>query len=244
MSGIIGTPFSPIGGGDGGIIGKIIKVIKVIKDIFMKPSKEAGKTDSMNDNSSLENINKITEILSDFKEQIHIKLLDVENAVCDEVNFYLEELHDILDENSNKVDKYGINIKRIEREIDRISSSIHGVIDNEISKKVSLDNAECKEILKMIPGLKKEQAMNLFFNQVVKNSLEVCCEKIRSNLDEIYEDVEIEIIGMIESIQKQNELIQESLNSIDKENYEETAKNQMIDAYYLIDVCNLVEEIM
>ena len=244
MSSIIRTPFPPIGGGDGGTIGKIIKAIKIIIDIFKKPSEEAGKTDSVNDNSSLENIDRITQIFSDFKDQVHTKALDVENAVGEEVNFYVEELHDILQENSNKVDKYGVRIKRIERQIDKISSKVKGTIDNEISKKVSLDNAECKEIIKMIPGSKKEQAMNSFLNESVKNALEVCCGEIRSSLEEIYEDVETEVVGAVESIQKQNELFKESLNSIDKDNYEETAKRQITNAYYLVDACNLIEQIL
>lgn len=244
MSSIIRTPFPPIGGGDGGTIGKIIKAIKIIRDIFKKPSEEAGKTDSVNDNSSLENIDRITQIFSDFKDQVHTKALDVENAVGEEVNFYVEELHDILQENSNKVDKYGVRIKRIERQIDKISSKVKGTIDNEISKKVSLDNAQCKEIIKMIPGSKKEQDMNSFLNESVKNALEVCCGEIRSRLEEIYEDVETEVVGGVESIQKQNELFKESLNSIDKDNYEETAKRQITNAYYLVDTCNLIEQIL
>lgn len=244
MSSIIQTPFPPIGGGDGGTIGKIIKAIKLIRDIFRKPSEEAGKTDSVNDNSSLENIDRITQIFSDFKDQVRVKALEVENAVGEEVNFYIEELHDILHENSNKVDKYGIHIKRIERQIDKISSKVKGIIDNEISKKVSLDNAQCKEIVKMIPGIKKEQAMNSFLNESIKNALEVSCEEIRSILEEIYEDVEFETVGTVEAIQKQNELLKERLSSVDKDNYEETAKRQITDAYYIMDACDLIEQIL
>ena len=242
MSSIIRAPFPPIGGG--GIIGMIIKVIKIIKDSIKKPSEEAGKTDSVNDNSSLENIDRIMQIFSNFKDQVHTRALDVENAVGEEVNFYVEELHGILQENSNKVDKYGIHIKRIERQIDKISSKVKGTIDNEISKKVSLDNVGCKEIVKMIPGSKKEQAVSSFLNETVKNALEVCCGEIRSSLEEIYEDVEIEVVGAVESIQKQNEVFQESVNSIDKDNYEETAKRQITDAYYLVDACKLIEQIL
>jgi hypothetical protein len=61
--------------------------------------------------------------------------------------------------------------------------------------------------------------MNSFLNESVKNALEVCCGEIRSILEEIYEDVETEIVGAVESIQKQNELFKKSLNSIDKDNY-------------------------
>lgn len=155
MSIITPTPFPSTNGGDGGTLGKILKAIKMIIDIFKKPSEEAGKLDSMNDYSSLENIGRIMRIFSDFKDQVHVKALDIENAVSEEVNFYVEELHNILQENANKVDKYGIHVKRIERQIDKISSKVTGTIDNKLSKKVSLDNAECREIVKMIPGSQK-----------------------------------------------------------------------------------------
>lgn len=243
MSFIMPNRLPPIGG-DGKIIGKIIKAVKILIDIFKKSSKETGDSDSVNDKSSLENIDRITQIFSDFKEQVHVKTIEIENSIMGEVDFYLEELHSILNENSQQVDKYGICVKRIERQIDKIASKVRGTIDNVISKKVSLDNARCREILKMIPGSKKEQAMNVFLNETIKNALEVYCEEIHFGLEEIYEDVEIEVIGAVESIQKQNESVQKSLNSIDKDNYEETAEKQIKEALYLLDVCDLIENIV
>lgn len=231
-------------GGDGNTINKIIKGINILRKIFGKQSKEVGKTDSVNDNSSLENIDRITKIFSDFKEQVREKLLETERTIGYEIDFYVEELHDILQENSNEVNKYGIRIKRIEREIDKVTLKTKGMIDKEISKKISLDNSQCKEIVKMIPGAKKEEAMSLFMNESVKGSIEVACREMRFILEEIYEDVEIEVIGAIEYIQKQNEFFQESINSIDKDNYEETSKKQIVDSYYLLDACNLIEKII
>lgn len=237
-SNIPGSSLPPVGGGT---IGRIIKVVKTLFSIFKKPSKEAGETDS---NDSLENIERITRIFADFKEQVHSRAVEVEKAVEDEVNYYVEELHGILTENDEKVVKYGIHIKRIERQIDRISSRVKGTIDNELSKKVSLDNSECKEIVKMIPGAKKEAAMGDFFAKAVNGALDVCCTEIHSSLDEIYDDVETEIVGVVELIQKQTEQLQESFASIDEDNYEETAKRQMIDAYFLTDACDIVFELL
>ena len=172
------------------------------------------------------------------------KAIEIENAVAKEVNYYVEELHDILDANADKVDKYNIHIKRIERQIDKIASKINGTIDNELCKKVSLDNTECKEIVKMIPGSKKEEAMNTFLDQSVNSALESCCKEIRNSLEEIYEDVETEVLGAVDTIQKQNELLKESLASVDENNYEVTAKEQMVEAYYMIDVCDAVSQIL
>lgn len=238
---VMGPSFPPIGGGAGGTIGKIIKVIKTLVGIFKKPAEEAGKTDQTD---SLENIERITQIFSDFKEQVHSRAIEIEKAVESEVRYYVEELHDILDENADKVDKYGIHIKRIERQIDKISTRIKGTIDNELSKRVSLDNSECKEIVRMIPGSKKELAMAEFFSKSVKSALDVCCTEIHSSIDEIYDDVEVEVVGAVDSIQRQAEQLCNSFSSIDESNYQETAKKQMIEAYYLNDTCDLVLKLL
>ena len=74
---------------------------------------KTGETDSINDNSSLENIDRITSIFTDFREQAHTKAVEIENAVAKEVNYFVEELHDILDANADKVDKYNIHVKEL-----------------------------------------------------------------------------------------------------------------------------------
>ena len=226
------------------IIEKVINIIGTVVDWIGNIAGKTGETDSINDNSSLENIDRIMSIFTDFREQEHTKAIEIENAVAKEVNYYVEELHDILDANADKVDKYNIHIKRIERQIDKIASKINGTIDNELCKKVSLDNTECKEIVKMIPGSKKEEAMNTFLDQSVNSALESCCKEIRNSLEEIYEDVETEVLGAVDTIQKQNELLKESLASVDENNYEVTAKEQMVEAYYMIDVCDAVSQIL
>ena len=83
-----------------------------------------------------------------------------------------------------------------------------------------------------------------FFERTVSNALDACCAELHSNLNEIYDDVDVEVIGAVESIQKQAERLQESFATIDETNYEETAKKQMGTAYYLSDVCDLVFELL
>lgn len=236
-SNIMKPIFPPIGGGTGETIGKIIKVVKTLFGLFKKPSQEAGETDS---NDSLENVERITQIFVDFKEQVHSRAVKLENAVDGEVNYYVEELHNILSENREKVVKYGIHTKRLKRQIDKISSRVKGIIDNELSKKVSLDNIECRKIVKMVPGSKKESAMAAFLSESVKEALDTCCSELHSSFDEIYDDAETEVVEAVEFIQKQTEDLKERFASIDEVNYEKTAKKQMVEAYYLIDICDLI----
>lgn len=233
-----------LGSGIGWLVKTVVKAVKSIFDIFKGTSKEASETDSINDNSSLENIERIIQIFSAFKEQVHVRAVEVENAVMEEVDYYVDELRDLLNDNTDKVDKYGIRIKRIEKQIDKISRKVKGVIDSELSKKISLDNSECKEIVKMIPGAKKEAAMNDFLNSAVKDALDICCTEIHSSIDEIYDDVESEIIGAVDAIQRQSEDLKDRYALIDENNYEVMAKAQLTDAYYLSDVCDIVNEML
>ena len=237
---IISPSIPPINRG-GGTIGKIVKAVKKLLGIFKGTSKETGQTES---NDSIENIERVIHIFSCFKEQVHQKSIEIEKSIQNEVGFYLEELHDILSENDDKVIKYGIQTKRIERSIDRISSRVNGTIDNELSKRISMDNNECKNIMKMIPGSKKEAAMNDFLIKSIKEVLNICCTEMHTSLDDIYDDVEIEVIGAVYSIQKQIEKLQESLSYIEETNYEETARTQLQKAYYCKEVCDLVTELL
>ena len=45
-------------------------------------------------------------------------------------------------------------------------------------------------------------------------------------------------------IQGQSEKIRDSFGAVDKENYQESAKNQMVKAYYMIDVLDVIDEIL
>lgn len=232
-------PFPPVEGG--GVFGKVIKAVKWLFGLFKKPSKEVGESDS---NDSLENIERITTIFIDFKEQVHAKAVEIEQAIQEEIGYYVEELHDILSYNDEKVLMYDIHINRISRQIDRISLRVEGVIDNELSKSISLDNFECREIMKMIPGSKKETAMEQFFQKAIYSALNTCCTEMQLSLDEIYEDVENEVVGAIETIKKQIKQLQDKFSLIDEDDYQEAAKKQITNAFYLNDVCDQIIELL
>lgn len=232
-------------GGDGSLLKKIIGIVKIIWNMIKnKPAKEISETDSVNDDSSLENIDKITQIFVHFKEQVHIQSAEIEQAICDEVSFYLDELRTLLLDSQEIVEKYGIKIGRIERKIDRILPQIEGIIDYEISKKVSLDNVQCKNIMKMIPGEKKERAMQEFLDETIKNALNICCKSIKEKLDEIFEEVNEEVVGMVEVLQNDSVIHLKQIETIDADNYTESMTKLMSEAYYIMDACNLVNELL
>ena len=117
-------------------------------------------------------------------------------------------------------------------------------MDRVISKKISLDNAECRNVLKMIPGEKKEEAMRGLLNTALDEALNACCGELRSCLDEIFEDSEAEIFGALETLQKRTASMNDMLNSVDENNFEESSQRQIAKSYYCIKICDHVIQII
>ena len=243
---IVSTPRLPnTGKGIGEVVKVVINVVKKIWDmVTKKPAEDGSKLDSVNDNSSLENIDKITEIFSGFKSQVHQRSVEIENAMKEEVDFYIDELRELLLEYQETTDKYEIRMSRIERKIDRILPRLDGIIDHEISKKVSLDDMECRQLMKMIPGEKKEKALQEFLETVIKNALEVCCSTLNENLEEIFSEVEEEIIGKVEYLQNNSAVQFSKLEELRADNQQEKVRQMLAEANYIVDVCGLVEEVL
>ncbi len=229
----------------GGIIDKVIKAAKVLWNIVsMIPAKAAAKVDSVDKKSSIDDIEHIIEIFADFKEQVHIKAVEIENAANEEINFYIEELKSVLFENRDKVSMYGIRISRIEKKIDKIATSINGRIDCEISKRVSLDNVECGNIMKMLPGTKKEKAMSEFLNLTIREAVADYFTDFKESIEEIYDEVEEEVIGVVEHLQNLIEKNLRDIEVISADNYQETAEKVVAQSEFVLDICGLTESIM
>lgn len=227
------------------IIGKILKVAKGLFGLIPSfVAQQGGSSESVNNNSSLEDVNNVVEIFSDFKQKVHIKTVEIEKEINEEIQSYLEELIMLLENNEDIVQKYDIKITSIERRINRILPNLKGVIDYEVLKKVSLDNSECKNIMKMPPGQNKEQSLHKFINQVLENALNVCCTNIRENLAEIFEDINDEIISKVEMVEQESKNQSEKLKEVNVENIEEQSEKIISEAAYLIDVCTVVEDLL
>lgn len=235
-------PFPGLPKPDGGVIRKIIKAIW--DTITQKPSKEIGEAKQQNRNSSVEDIDKIQLIFEDYRRQVHREASRIEEAVYDEVAYYIEELNSILSRERKLLDKYKIRTKQIEKAIERLLKNIDGNIDKMICRKVSLDNPECRNVLQMIPGAKKEQAMSVFLNKSLKEALNQYCVDFRQNLADLFEEVEEEIVQTVGRTGEEAERQYQVLETVNKDNYIE--KNEMIgiEAAGIIAICDLIADKM
>lgn len=225
--------------------GGLIKIIKVIWDVItQKPSKEIGETKQQNRSSSVEDVDKIQSIFEDYRGQVHREASRIEKRIYNEVAYYIEELNNILLQERELLDKYEIRTKQIKKSIERILKNMSGNIEKEICKKVSLDNPECRNVLQMMPGLKKEQAMSKFLNKSLKEVLDQYCADFKLNLADLFENVEEEIVQAVGNIGKEAENQYKILETVNEDNYIEKTEVIETEAAGIIAICNLIANAM
>ena len=205
------------------VLGKIAKfVIGAISEL----SKRVSSTKPVDEKSSASDIDNVIEMFEAYKEEVRGRASGIEEAVSQEVSYYGEELEQIFNEQETLLKKYGIRKGRIDRQIKKLLSGMKGFIDDEVCRNVSLSNRELRNIIRMIPGTQKEQAMRTFSSQVFQEALDKYCLHV------------IEKTGKNE----QNHIRQ--LESIDAENYFEKSEHMIAKAGYTIEGCHMIEKIL
>ena len=153
-----------------------------IQDACSEVSKSTGNSISYDkDSSGVSETEKINKILSDFSLSLEKKADEIEEIAIKESNVYFNELINCLNESAVKT---GININSIKREMRNSEKSIKGNLKKHISKRVSLDDLKCLEILKMEPGKQKENKMRLFSKSILKEGVDKLVKDIREIIEE------------------------------------------------------------
>ena len=236
-------PIPPINGE--GFLKKVIGVVKTIFDLLTKKFPgDISDMDSVNSKSSADEISRVSETFQKYREEIYQQTSGIEKGIYDEVKYYIDELLLLLEQKEDVLQKYSIRTKRIERNIQKILAGINGSIDRELAHYISLDNSECKEILKMIPGSKKDEAMSEFTKNSIKSALNKCCEDIRERLNDIFEELEEQVSDKIEIVKQDMELNMQNMEQIDAENLAEQTALLMSESVEIIAVCDNICELL
>ncbi len=203
----------------------IISVIKegweLVKDIFGIGDK-VGKSKQTNvDSCEISDLTEINNIFNEFILSIEPKVNKIEESVQEEMYYYLDELVEFFNDNNEKLKEKGIRTTTIERKIEKIKRSINGNIKKEISRNISLDNHECKQIIKMIPGERKINRMNELFELTLNKAIENTIIDIKEGIEVLMDDIDSCIFDSIEILNKdiQNQaIVMEKLDSHNNEN--------------------------
>ena len=168
-------------------------ITKVIKDIFCSDSCCVGNrskdTESYDkENADIQMTLKVQQSLTEYKTDAQSRCAKLENEVIKESREHLDSFIDDLRKYNNQI-RYGrrrlnINISNIERENRKTEDKIHGFIVKRVIKRVSLDDDECTEILKMDKGDAKKEKFNVFYRKVLKEAVEELTKELQTGMEE------------------------------------------------------------
>ncbi len=185
-----------MGGGGGCCVGNfpccVAKALRdTVKKIFCSDSCCVGNTpiqyDNKTDKENLEANLRAQEALTIFKTDAENRSEKLENEVLRESRENLDNfISDLRKYNQIKYGrrKLNINISNIERENRKTEDKIHGFIVKRVVKRISLDDTECLEILKMNPDGEKTKKFNAFYMKVLKEAVLELKDELKTGMEE------------------------------------------------------------
>ncbi|MGY0372334.1 hypothetical protein [Clostridium sp. JNZ J1-5] len=155
-------------------------------------SKDTGKTDRYDkERARLEETKRINMILTEFSLKLEKKADEIECTAINESKVYFKELMNELHKSKANT---GINVSRIERTMSRVEREIKGNLKTYISKRVSIDDSECLQVLKLDAGSSKENKMRKFSEKILQQGLNNLVKDVKVVIKE-QNDILTDVIG-------------------------------------------------
>lgn len=237
------TPIPPIPPID---ISRIIsvgkRVFKAIKNLFVDD--ETRKQAPLTQHSELSEVANLNGILFEYRNQVKQVANELEREITDEC---MEVFHKIISIFEAANESYEIyRVDRLRRKFDRMAESISGTFERYVAKRISLDDVECSEILKMLPGELKGERMQNLKKKVFIEAVEDIVGKLNEAVEELLEDIEDAInlrLNMIKNQLEEKTLAYESITCTtqEKENHNEKVQ---LSAIFSLGNIQVIEELV
>ena len=120
-------------------------------------------------------------------------------------------MHDYLGEKT----EFRSILKGLRRNRNRMLSEVDGIFLGVISRRASLADNECEEILKMPSGPKKKKRTQEFTADIIGEALDAICDNVEEITNEISQDIETTLGDLVlrdknrlqDAVEKLNEMI-------------------------------------
>lgn len=188
---------------------------------------------------------RLNEILVSFSEGYFQQANAIEKNCVHIVQEYYDKLITLLGDIPCDIHNTA-NLKALKKAKSRISKMIMGSIKEPLAKRMSLDDYECLDILKMDAGTEKKQAMTFFTNKVINEALDNLAKNVRESLNDQIEDIQEYLNSVYEEQEKSMQMIKNHFDKmVNKQKLEQsdTEKNCVI-PLYIINASKCIDTIL
>lgn len=149
----------------------------------------------------VQQVERVNNIFVDFYDEMESRAEEIEESCIEYVESYFEELVGILEESGKGILKKQ-NFTKLASTKRKIRSDISGAIRDEIASKISMDNYECKEILRIRDADTRAEEMDEYCQNVVEKAV----DKLNRKVEKTLRKQNNEIISFLEEYLEKREL--------------------------------------
>ena len=233
--GVVSELFKSVGRAVGGVIASVGNTLGMQRiERFGNQLKESCSivTKRIREEAPVENtyrapvqqIERVNNIFVDFYNEMESRAEEIEEACIEYVESYFSGLVEILEESGKGILKKQ-NFTKLASTKRKIRSDISGAIRDEIATKISMDNYECKEILRIRDADTRAEEMEEYCQEVVGKAVEKLSRKVEktlrkqnneiiSFLEEYLEKRELELSKKVEQLEKMEVVCSDAENDV------------------------------
>lgn len=171
----------------GWIKDKAKRVVKWVVEKLDFLNKEVEDSNPVDENSSAREIERMQNLLQEYYRTYKTRAAEIEDACISYIDEYYTELLVEIKKNENIEKSIGLN--NIERNQRKIRREIEGTIEDTVSRRISLDDLKCRQIVSMHRSDAKAVKIRVFCEDVLKDSRDKLSRKIRKTLDDQTDDI-------------------------------------------------------
>lgn len=180
-------------------IGVLEDAGRAIQDACRETSRKTGASKEYNrDTATIDQTAYVAEILAGFSVGLKSDGARIEAMAKRDVEDFFDKLYKDL----NPVFESKSTLRALILQKTMVLDSIDGCFNEIMSRRVSLSDPECLEILKLPKGPEKEKKMEAFGNKVINEGLDRLCESVKKATESIRNETNEELNDTVQAQQK------------------------------------------
>ena len=198
-----------------------------------------GEAPSINNTNKPLDIEQISNDLEELRNFVSKEAKPVFDGINSSVVDYVEECFLEIDEREELLSKYDISMRVTIDRLKYIQRESSSYWQDNLFKRISIDNTKCRLILKLPPGEKKQADIMKFTQEVIKEIVSEQAEILKGQLEDIYTDLEKRVEHSAQRLENKVRNYSQLIDSMDNKD-EENFKNVVEKAMLKRDVCSIL----
>lgn len=190
-------------------------------------------------NGTADEMMELNKVLLEYRSKVSKEASELEESIAGLCKERFDAIVDTLEFANSDFQFY--RVETLKRKLDHFLEEIDGYFGQNISKRISLDDMECINILKMLPGDLKGQRMAELKKKVIQESIGSLCKKVRDFENDFFEGMELSVDSRLEGLEDRIREKRAAFETLEKSNEDTSASKEevVLNAAYIFSIAGM-----